>query len=205
MGLGEYDGGGFVNKFIVIEGLDATGKSTLAEKLSIALDAVQLSCPPEIIVPSLKNGNARSYFDSLSPLQRRAYYRFSNLVASEQVAKKISQNHVVMDRYWTSTIAFTAMDGVNSNEIELGEYPDELIRPDLLILLTVDEENRLARLEGRGECETQEESELAGNNEKRVKILQAYESFNPVILDTSSKSPDEVCEEALQIVQEAFK
>ena len=91
MGLGEYDGGGFVNKFIVIEGLDATGKSTLAEKLSIALDAVQLSCPPEIIVPSLKNGNARSFFDSLSPLQRRAYYRFSNLVASEQVAKNLTK------------------------------------------------------------------------------------------------------------------
>ena len=39
MGLGEFNGGGIVNKFIVIEGLDATGKSTLVEKLSNKLNA----------------------------------------------------------------------------------------------------------------------------------------------------------------------
>lgn len=205
MGLGEHDGGGVVNKFIVIEGLDATGKSTLVDKLSFLLDAVQLSCPPEILIPSIVDGHARSHFDSLNPLQRRAYYRFSNLVASELAAREISQNHVIMDRYWTSTAAFAAMDDGFTHDIELGTYPDELMKPDLLILLTVDEENRLLRLQGRGECETQEESELAANKEKRMKVLEAYMAFNPVVLDTSNKSPDQVCSDALQIIQEAYQ
>ena len=93
MGLGDLNGGSTVNKFIVIEGLDATGKSTLVENLSSSLDATRLVCPPEIMVPSLGGGSIRKHFDSLSPLQRRAFYRFSNLVASED-ASKIGRAHV---------------------------------------------------------------------------------------------------------------
>lgn len=205
MGLGEFNGGGSVNKFIVIEGLDATGKSTLVEKLSLALSARQLSCPPEIIIPSLRKGSARPHFDSMSPLQRRAYYRFSNLVASEEVGKYIANSHVVMDRYWTSTAAFAAMDDGFEHDVELGQYPDEIKIPDLLILLTVDEPNRLKRLQGRGEVETTEESQLAASSKKRGKVLDAYKQFNPVIIDTSNKSPDQVCQEALCIIEEAFQ
>ena len=178
-------------------------QSTLVDKLSILLDAVQLSCPPEVLIPSIVDGHARSHFDSLNPLQRRAYYRFSNLVASELAAREISHNHVIMDRYWTSTAAFAAMDDGFTHDVELGTYPDELMKPDLLILLTVDEKNRLLRLQGRGEPETQEESELATNKEKRMNVLEAYMAFNPVVLDTSNKSPDQVCIDALKIIQEA--
>ena len=204
MGLGELHGGGSLNKFIVIEGLDATGKSTLVGRLSSVLHATQLSCPPVIQIPSIQQGPARSHFDSLSPLQRRAYYRFSNLVASEEVGKAISTGHVVMDRYWTSTAAFAAMDEGFEHDVELGQYPDEIRKPDLLILLTVDEHNRLERLQGRGEVETKEESELAASKTKRENVLQAYMAFNPVIIDTSNKSPEQVCEEALKIVQEVI-
>ncbi len=201
MGLGKFYGGGFVNKFIVIEGLDATGKSTLVRNLSLALDAHQLFCPPIINIPSIREGSVRSHFDSLNPLQRRAFYRFSNLVASEEVRKMIPSNHVIMDRYWTSTAAFAAMDEGFEHDLALGEYPEEILKPDLLILLKVDEENRLARLQGRGETETNEESELAASKSKREKVLQAYKAFNPVTIDTSNKTPDEVCQEALQIIE----
>ena len=68
-----------MNKFIVIEGLDATGKSTLVDKLSILLDAVQLSCPPEILIPSIVDVMLDLTLIHWNPPQRRAYYRFSNL------------------------------------------------------------------------------------------------------------------------------
>ena len=158
-----------------------------------------------INIPSIKEGSARTHFDSLNPLQRRAYYRFSNLVASEQVTNVISDRHVIMDRYWTSTAAFAAMDEGFEHDIEIGQYPDEIRKPDLLILLTVDEENRLTRLHGRGEAETKEESELAASKIKREKVLETYLKFKPVVIDTSNKSPDEVCQEALEIIQEAFQ
>ena len=202
MGLGDVNRGGFVNKFIVIEGLDATGKSTLVEKLSVLLNATQLSCPPEIIVPSINEGPARNHFDSLSPLQRRAYYRFSNLVASEQAVKAISDGYVIMDRYWTSTAAFAAMDDGFEHEIEIGQYPDEIRRPDLLILLTVDEENRLLRLQGR-RGGNKGRIRISSSKIKRQKVLESYMKFNPVVIDTSNKNPDEVCQEALELIQEA--
>ena len=36
-------------------------------------------------------------------------------------------------------MAFAAMDDGFTHDVELGTYPDELMKPDLLILLTVDE------------------------------------------------------------------
>lgn len=205
MGLGIFDGGGTMNRFIVIEGLDATGKSTLVENLSKSLPAKKLSCPPKIIVPSLQEGPIRKHFDSLSPLQRRAYYRFSNLIASEEASKHLLEGDVVMDRYWTSTAAFAAMDDGFEHDVAPGEYPDEIRIPDVLILLIVDEENRLKRLSGRGEDETEEELELASNFAKRNNVLKSYKLFNPVIIDTSNKTPEQVCEEALKIIQEVIQ
>jgi UMP-CMP kinase 2, mitochondrial len=191
-----------MNQFIVIEGLDATGKSTLVDNLSKALSAVKLSCPPEIIIPSIQKSPSRSHFDSLEPIQRRAYYRFSNLVASEEASKNLAHSYVVMDRYWTSTAAFAAMDEGFEHDVEIGNYPEEIRKPDLVILLIVDEENRLKRLNGRGEGETKEESELATNKIKRENVLAAYKKFNPVIVDTSGKTPVQVCIEALEIIKE---
>ena len=37
-----------------------------------------------------------------------------------------------------------------------------------------------------------------------MNVLEAYMAFNPVVLDTSNKSPDQVCIDALQIIQEAL-
>lgn len=202
MGLGDLNGGSTVNKFIVIEGLDATGKSTLVENLSSSLDATRLVCPPEIMAPSLVKGPIRQHFDSLSPLQRRAFYRFSNLIASEDASRHLVGGDVVMDRYWTSTAAFAAMDDDFEHDVQLGEYPPEIRVPDLVILLLVDEKNRLKRLQGRGEAETNEELELASNIEKRNAVISAYKRFNVVIIDTSDKNPMQVCAEAIEIIEE---
>lgn len=101
-------------KFIVIEGLDATGKSTLAPKLTECLDATLLACPPRLKAPELSKADIRSHFDCRPPVQRRAYYRAANLIASELAEVALQTGHVVMDRYWTSTVAFAALDD-NSN------------------------------------------------------------------------------------------
>ena len=97
-------------KFIVIEGLDATGKSTLVAKLAKSLNATLLQCPPRLEAPEFIDGDLRSCFDKCLPPQRRAYYRAANLIASEQAEVALRTGHVVMDRYWTSIVAFAALD-----------------------------------------------------------------------------------------------
>ena len=86
-------------KFIVIEGLDATGKSTLVDELAKSLNATLLQCPPRLEAPGFTDGDLRSYFDDRPAVQRHAYYRAASLIASEQAEIALRKGHVVMDRY----------------------------------------------------------------------------------------------------------
>ena len=189
------------NLFIVIEGLDGTGKSTLTEKLSSALNAKLLSCPPRLEAPDLHHGDLRVHFDNTSPSIRRAYYKATNLVASQLAIESLKHGHVVMDRYWTSTVAFSVMDDGNEMAEWEGLYPPAIRIPDILILLTVDETNRNKRMVGRGEPTTDEEHNLANDNLRREEVLASYRTFSPFEIDTSNLDPEGVLKAALEIVE----
>ena len=187
-----------IGKFIVIEGLDAVGKSTLVPKLVEHLDATLLKCPPRLEGPELSDGDLRLYFDTRPSVQRRAYYRAANLIASELAEVALQKGHVVMDRYWTSTVAFAALDDdLNLDEEWQGHYPPELRKPDIVILLTVDEENRTERMQRRGEPGTAEERNLAADAARREAVLRIYRMFDPIEIDTSNLNPDAVLEVVL--------
>lgn len=189
-------------KFIVIEGLDATGKSTLVGTLAKSLDATLLQCPPRLEAPELTDGDLRPYFDTRSAVQRRAYYRAANLIASEQAEVALQKGHVVMDRYWTSTVAFAALDADSDLDREWqGAYPPELRKPDIVILLTVDEANRTKRMQGRGEPVTAEEHTLAVDVAHRDAILRIYRTFDPIEIDTSHLTPAAVLEAVLTVLR----
>lgn len=192
--------------FICIEGLDATGKTTLVDSLAKEISATKLKSPPTIQVPALQGpSDIRSYFDEKNPIIRRAYYRSANLFASEIARSEIEDgSNVVMDRYWASTVAYSALDCIDWFHQWQGRYPEELIVPDLTILLTVNEEIRLQRLHGRNQQITPEEHVISSSehSERRQMILSAYRSFPNIFeIDTSGLSPDQVLEKCIEVIR----
>lgn len=63
--------------------------------------------------------------------------------------------------------------------------------------LTVDEENRAKRMQGRGEPVTVEEHNLAADAVRRETVLRIYRTFDPIEIDTSDLTPAAVLETVL--------
>ncbi|KAJ8288630.1 hypothetical protein COCON_G00012890 [Conger conger] len=190
---------------IVIEGLDATGKTTLTHSLTAELGAALLRSPPQCLSPW------RPRFDSEPPLLRRAFYALGNYITASQIATASQNTPVVVDRYWHSTAAYaiaTAVTGKVDNlpgpGSEVYRWPSDLLRPDLVLLLTVSPEERMRRLSGRGLEKTQEEAELEANHLFRNKVEQAYKRVEDpacVVVD-ASPPPDQVLQEVLRLIRD---
>ncbi|CAH2246239.1 UMP-CMP kinase 2, mitochondrial [Pelobates cultripes] len=188
---------------IVIEGLDATGKSTLTESLKYSLRAELLKSPPECISPWRKT------FDTEPTLLRRAYYAVGNYIGAAQIAEAAQMSTVIVDRYWHSTAAYSIGTEIGGGVPNLPEYhheiyqwPSDLLKPDLVILLTVSDEERLVRIRKRGLAETVEEKELESNRMFRQKIEEAYMRMeNPgcIVVDASA-SKETVLQHVLSII-----
>ncbi|XP_062378366.1 UMP-CMP kinase 2, mitochondrial [Sardina pilchardus] len=189
---------------IVIEGLDATGKTTLTESLKETVNAALLKSPPQSLAP------LRPRFDCEPPLIRRAFYALGNYITAGQIARESSKAPVIVDRYWHSTAAYaiaTAVGGGVGNlparGSEVYRWPGDLLRPGLVLLLTVDPEERQRRLRGRGLDQTREEAELEANHLFRKKVEEAYKRIEDpacVIVD-ASPTPDKVLQQVLLLMK----
>ncbi|XP_002721181.3 UMP-CMP kinase 2, mitochondrial isoform X1 [Oryctolagus cuniculus] len=160
---------------IAIEGLDATGKTTVTQAVSEALKAVLLKSPPSCI------GQWRKIFDDEPTIVRRAFYSLGNYIVASEIAKESVKSPVIVDRYWHSTAAYAIATEVSGGLQHLPpahhpvyQWPEDLLKPDLVLLLTVSPEERVRRLQGRGVEKTQEEAELEGNSVFRQKVEECY-------------------------------
>lgn len=79
-------------------------------------------------------------------------------------------------RYWHSTATYTIATEVSGGPQHLPparhpvyQWPRDLLKPDLVLLLSLGPEERARRLQGRGLERTQEEAELEANSVFRQK------------------------------------
>lgn len=189
---------------IVIEGLDATGKTTLTESLRDALGAALLRSPPKCLSP------LRARFDREPPLIRRAFYALGNYITAEEMGQEGMKTPVIVDRFWHSTAAYaiaTAVSGpvcnLPSDGSEVYRWPTDLLQPSLVVLLTLDPEERKRRLRDRGQGETAEEQELDHNQLFRLKVEEAYRRIGGPACVTVDASPpaDQVLQQVLLLIR----
>ena len=188
---------------ILIEGLDGVGKSTLVNALATKLNAKLICSPPKIPDPVVGNIDLRIRMDQTGSCTRREYYRCGNFHASLLIEEARKNRPVVLDRYWPSTASFAVLDEPHPGWEPIGTWPNGLVEPDIMILLTVDEENRLERMKNRGLAITEEEALLNQGKKSRDPVLHALRSFDPIEIDTSHLSPDEVLREVMFWLKQA--
>ncbi|XP_068792508.1 UMP-CMP kinase 2, mitochondrial [Struthio camelus] len=189
---------------IVIEGLDGTGKTTVTESVKDALNAVLLRSPPACI------SQWRTTFDNEPTLIRRTFYAAGNYILASEIAKASTQSPVIIDRYWHSTVAYTIAAEINGKvedlppaHHEVYQWPEDLLKPDLVLLLTLSPEERIRRLQGRGLEKTKEEAELEANSLFREKVEESYRRMvNPACQEVdASPSKEEVLKTVLQLIK----
>jgi len=139
-------------KFIVIEGIDGTGKSTLARALDVALrergiETVLTREPTDGPFGKKIRELARTGRDGITPRDETELFIADR---REHVAKVItpaldSGKWVVQDRYFYSTIAYQGARGVDIRWIQ-ETHREFAPEPDLLVLLKLPVAEALERV-----------------------------------------------------------
>ncbi|XP_053141822.1 UMP-CMP kinase 2, mitochondrial [Hemicordylus capensis] len=190
---------------VVIEGLDATGKTTVTQSLKTSLNAVLLGTPPSCV------SQWRKIFDEEPTLIRRAFYALSNYIVASEIAEESTKSPVIVDRYWHSTAAYAIATEISGKVQNLPPchhqvycWPEDLLKPDVVLLLTVSPEERIRRLQGRGMEKTREEAELEANTLFRQKVEESYRRMvNPACQPVdASPSREEVLQTALHLIKQ---
>ena len=131
--------------FVVVEGLDGSGKSTLVQGLGATFGAQILSSSNAI---SAEVRDACDKRHGLRGTSRQLFYAYSVSLTSDAVGRALDRGTcVVVDRYWASTIAYPRVLGDATDAIE--PIAATLRTPTLTLFLDVPRSIRAARIEGR--------------------------------------------------------
>ncbi|MHA7586647.1 dTMP kinase [Vibrio harveyi] len=143
--------------FIVIEGLDGSGKSTVSKHLAEKLNAKLLT------TPGAGFKEVRKKLDTVfehNPKARQLFYMATVLnVASEAQRFIDSGQNVVVDRYWLSTQVYHHWMS-NGQCYTLDEVESELLAPDLTVYLDLPLDERIARINNRNYCTREDKQTL---------------------------------------------
>jgi dTMP kinase len=174
--------------FITIEGMDGVGKTSVAKKLALRLDAIYMATPPNDL------DQVRSIFTNSS--DRLAQYHFfisSVLIASERIDSLLETESVICDRYYYTTLT-AYKESIESMYPDLWEnihrFTKHFVEPDHAFLLTADTATRQKRMALRSQLTRDDVESL--DSEIAEKQIEAYERFGMTSIETSDCSIKEV-------------
>jgi dTMP kinase len=195
--------------FIVIEGADGAGKSTLCRNISKALESrgidIVVTAEPthEGIGAFIRSGEA----GSISQRTEALLFVADRNNHTEKIEKMVSEGKVVLcDRYFASTVAYQSakLDGDSSDRGWLIDINRRFIGiPDATILLDIDPAIGMGRVGTRGE-EISKFERLDFQNQVRSNYLFLAKEFGFNIID-SSRSEQEVFSEAMSILDRVIR
>jgi dTMP kinase len=188
--------------FIVIEGIDGTGKSTQAKRLGEWFTAqgreVVLSREPTA-GPWGKKVRESGDTGRLSPEDELLYFlndrrqHVEELIAPSLAAGKV----VILDRYYFSTMAYQGARGFDPAEIRRKNEAFAPV-PDLLLIMDLGVDTALGRIGARGDITNEFEKRENLERCREIFLSLQYEEFARVI--DARGTPDEVAGQVLEAV-----
>ena len=191
--------------FIVLEGIDGSGKTTLARSLKSQLESVrgwkvQLTAEPtKGPVGSLLREETID-----SPRAEAMLFIADRACHTEEMRALVEKGTtVICDRYYASTLAYqsASLSGPVLDYGLLEEMNDAVImEPDITILLDIDPEVSGGRVDSRGEQKSKFER-LEFQRRVRDNYLRIAKERGFSVLD-ASKSPEDLCSEAMKLIDQ---
>lgn len=189
--------------FVAIESLDGVGKSTLVTNLERTLGAVLMTTPGPLLRPFMDKLLDPILGDQLARgiLYASTVLREGQLARASAAAGKL----VVMDRYWISTISYARARGLAT---DLSDLESTVPRPDLTLVLTLDEDERVRRLDGRGNATAADLETL--DSTFRTTVLtemllpHRVQAFNVVTVNVTGLSPAQLTAKVAALIVESW-
>ncbi|MEK7658513.1 MAG: dTMP kinase [Patescibacteria group bacterium] len=186
----------YPGKFIVVEGLDGSGKSA---QVDLVIDYLKQQGREVVVTkePTVESEAGKKIKQALrneitvEPLElQKLYVQDRREHLENKVIPALKEGKfVVSSRYAFSTFAYGHSDGLDVDL--LVELNEEFILPDLTIIIDVPPESCIERIEGRGEPK-----ELFEKKEKLTKVNEIYkkipEIFENVIMINGERPISEV-------------
>jgi len=188
------------SRFLVIEGCNGVGKSTIEKYLSARVGASTFHYQPEFV--SFRREVRLD--ECVAPLPRLVYYLAASLHLSDLVRAQLTQSHVICDRYLASPlslmIAESAIEETEACRL-MKPFASYLRMPDLTLLLTAEHAVASARIHNRSRDSgmlTPVARRMLESKEFFHKRENACRQFamrlGPIMeLDTTNLSPEEMC------------
>ncbi|PIN89446.1 hypothetical protein COU60_03560 [Candidatus Pacearchaeota archaeon CG10_big_fil_rev_8_21_14_0_10_34_76] len=188
-----------MNPFLVLEGVDAAGKTTVGNRLAQIMPARYFKTPGD------EFASMREYIDDHAPPPSKLLFYLSSVVdVSARIGSALENSPAICDRYiWSTLVPHAAYHGENLEELECIWRPlvKNLVQPDHVILLQVSEEEQLRRLHlaERINGKQSASDRFCLNTETRRRVRGLYDSVAEregwLKIDTTHKSVEEVIEE----------
>ena len=180
--------------FLVIEGIDGAGKSTLCAMLERKLaeegHKVRVTQEPthDEIGSFIREGKVKG----ISQKAEALLFVADRAVHTERISEWMEEGYIVIcDRYFASTVAYQS-SGFNGEALDrewlIALNTPIMVRPDLTVLLDIDPKKGLDRIGERGELSKYEISHYLENT--RREYLRLADEYDFMVVDAEESQTD---------------
>jgi len=137
-----------MNKFIVYEGLDACGKTTLSSLYAkVRNSAVHSAVVEEAL-------ELRKVIDSYQSKESALlYFLMNNYLKSHEVSAALESGDVILDRYIFSTLAYQTIilnESIVKNIFDTLNIAQNILLPEVIVFVKADAKTINSRIDARG-------------------------------------------------------